>query len=98
MGPYDTSPALLNPRTRLETLLLLTGNSDPTHPSHGLLEIVHTAAEAYPDSIWKSPEWSVELLCKHAKRLQFDGFTLPMPPGDGGAEELRFCVYLHHVR
>lgn len=76
---------------------MLIISSDPSHPSHNLFEVVQTAASAHPDSIWSSAGWSPELLCKHAKRLQFDGFMVPVPNLDKGSEEARFCVYVHQI-
>lgn len=68
---------------------------DLDHPSHGLMELVRTAADAIPGSIWESPSWNVALLSEHAKRLDFDGFLVLCPTDDDGDEEPRFCVYMH---
>lgn len=69
---------------------------DPTHPSHDLLHLVRTAAESSA-GIWRSPLWNGSRISEQAKRLQFDALTVMCPiDGDGGEEEARLCVYMHH--
>lgn len=92
-GLSDTAPTYLYMSNQTKDHL----EQDPDHPSHSLLQLVRNAADACPGSIWTSPLWTLERLCEHARRLEFDGFILPVPDNDGGAsEQIRFCIYLHN--
>ena len=70
---------------------------DPTETEQAssLMDIVHNAAQAYPDSLWSDARWSTKLIAAVGGRmLRYESFTVMCPDTEGG-EEARLCMYLH---
>jgi hypothetical protein len=73
--------------------------TDELEQAQGLLEIVRTAAEHLPDSLWSNEKWSASFIATFGGQiLKHDSFMMMVPSVSGQsepAEEPRLVVYLH---
>ena len=66
--------------------------------AYGLLGIVHTAADALPESVvWTDARWSSGLIALVGKMLLYDSMTMMVPDAGSGKEEARMAVYMHSM-
>lgn len=87
--PYTLRSAL--PDLSSSTLTL---EAEEVAQANELLDIVHTSAEACPNSTWADERWSAEFIARVGGRaMRWESFVVGCDDGDGG-EDARLCLYL----
>jgi hypothetical protein len=73
--------------------------TDELEQARGLLDIVRTAAQHLPSSIWHDKRWSAPFIALHGGNImKYDSFMMMLPRADDHStdgEEARLVVYLH---
>jgi hypothetical protein len=73
--------------------------TDEMEQAWGLLDIVRTAAQHLPHSLWHDERWSAPFIALHGGNImKYDSFMMMLPRADAHSppnEEARLVVYLH---
>jgi hypothetical protein len=67
--------------------------------AQGLYDIVRTAAQQLPDSLWHDQKWSAPFIAAHGGLImKYDSFMMMVPNAHSESEEARLVVYLHGLQ